>query len=198
MVRLLGQPEPLRALERLRVEPGRGLGPDQLHLPQEDVHAGRSESRYLPQQRTQFVEIAVRLVAHTPQIAAPTLQQQLGAFTEHRRRALVVAPIAALAQRVDPLLPARVGHPARIAHPRLVQGAGGREGDGAADPRAEETGHDQGAVQRLRCVPQLDARLLGERTAVFGDKRLDDPAVPVCSAGHDYGLSGSWPSVISR
>jgi hypothetical protein len=145
----------------------------------------------LPQQPAQFGEVAVRLLAQPPQVPTPSVGQQLGGVAELGGRALVVAPVSAPTQRVHPFLPVGVGHPARIAQPRVVQGPGGVDGDRAPDPGAEQMRQHQQPVQRLWGVLQRDARLLGERLPVRAHEFPYDPLVVA------HGFSGSWPIVIN-
>lgn len=116
---------PSRRAPGLAVQGGRHLGPHPLDLAQEDVGSGRTHAGELLQQPPQCGDVAVRLLAQPSEVAVPPFLQQRGLFAELGRGHLVVAPVAAPAQGLHPLLPVGVGHPARVAQPRLVQRAGG-------------------------------------------------------------------------
>jgi hypothetical protein len=175
---------PAGAVQDLRVDVRCRLRPDTLGLAQENVRSRGPDPGHLLQQIAQLGNVPVGLLPQASQITAPALRQQFYSVAELGCRALVIAPVAA-AQRVDPLLPGRLGHATGIAHARVVQGAGGRDGGGGADACAEQEGQHKGAVQGLRGVPQPDARLLHIGAAVRGDEFLDDSLLFVT---HDASL----------
>lgn len=179
---IAGQAQPLRALDSLGVEVRGELRPDALHLPQEDVGARRPQPRDLLQLPAQRGDVTAGRLPHPPQIAAADVQQQRGAVTELGGGALVVAPVAALRQGVDPLLPGRHGHPPRGAQSRVEQGAGGRHRHGRADARAEQPGQHQHLVQRLRGVAQPDPALGGEGLAVPLQQGVRQGPLPTAAA----------------
>ncbi len=144
-----GQPEAPGTVDGLAVEIRRELGPDALHIAQEDVGSGRPDpgngEERLP---------GVGLLSEPAQIAAVAFEQELGSLSEKGRGPLVVASVAAFSQRVDALLPGGVRHGPSGAHSGGVQCPGRRHRDVGSDAGTEEVREDQRLIQGRRGVAQ--------------------------------------------
>lgn len=118
-----------------------------------------STSRQFPQQVPQLGRIAVRLLPHPAQVAAPVVDQDAAALTQLGGSALVVAAVTTTPEGIDALLPGGCAHAFRVPQPGLVQGQRRRDRGRSTDPRAEQVRQDERPVERLRCVLQLDVGL---------------------------------------
>src|SRR5699024_11089308 len=80
-------------------------GPDLLDLAQEDARTGGADAVEGLQQIRDTAGVALRLVPQPAEITIPTVQEQRSGVIEAGRGALVVSPVAAAPEGIDPLLP---------------------------------------------------------------------------------------------
>src|SRR5699024_5446214 len=91
---------------------------------------------------------------------------QIGGLGQTGGGALVVAPITASTERIDPFLPRARAQVLWSSPPRREQLARAREGDVGADARRQEQAEDEQLPQRGRLVPERDRGLRGEGATV--------------------------------
>src|SRR5215207_5303295 len=175
LVRIGGQSEPARGLQRAVVEERPRLVPRALYLAHEDVGAHVADSLELLEQLTLAARIASGGVAQRAQVAAVRVDQVPRRVLEHARRPLVVARVSGPIEDLRPLRPGGVGELARRGPSGFRERAGRRDREVRGDPRAQQQRGAQQPEQRGRAAAaQPDADLLRVRPPMAVEQRSHD------------------------
>src|SRR5439155_17447361 len=102
---VVAESQPARRLPGPAVGEGIQLGPGPLGFPKEDVHADVADALALLEQPPLHRRIAVGSAPEPAEIAAVSVDDELGRIAQRRRGSLVVASVAGLVQDAGTLVP---------------------------------------------------------------------------------------------